>query len=458
MISPTQPLRCQVCDHTVELVDRYCARCGHDLSAGFVPLIDAETEAAEAGTPEASGGPTRGIAVGVAAVLVILSVAFGVVAWLTGSDEPAPEPARPTSGPSSGDDAGETGETGATEEPGVAQPGPTRRTEIRPGPTPEPPMLGEESGFTVVVRAEEGIVVVDMDTGERVKIDEPAMDRDAPVASSTMALLGPELWVVTADGLRAFDLRDDLVEIVPGSTAASAAPGAAGVISDEVTRFVTPVPVDTPGLVVFMSDGTHFRRAGDGAALVQFLRPPGFEIFGTHPAGIILTHQQIGGVWLLGDAEPSRISAAYPLAVSVAGVLVLDCDDDLTCSFDVVDVETGETVRSVAADARPTLPEPGTVSLLAPDGSTWVLAGQGTTEEALDLDTGGRIPGLVTGIVTAAAFSPDSRWLFLAGDAADRALLTGVPVDFSLPQRTIVTDVDLGSAVEVLVFERPTVS
>lgn len=393
------------------------------------------------------------MAIGVAALLVIVAAVLGVVTWLTGTDDPMPEQAEPTSAPTGDVDTGD-----AATEPGVAQAGSTRRTEIQPGPTPAPPMLGEESGLMVVIRAEAGIVVVDLDTGERTIIDEPSIVRDEPAVLSTVALFGSELWVVTADGLRAFDLRGDVIEIVPGSSTAPAVAGAAGVIPDAVTRFVAPVPAESPGLIVFMPDGTPFRHARDGAPLVDFARPPGFEIFGAHRAGVVLTRPEIGGAWLLGDGEPRMITSGLPLAVSAGGLVALDCDEDLTCSFDVIDVESGETIRSVEAGATPTLPDAAAASILSPDGTAYMLAGNGTTEQVLDLETGERLSGLVTGIVTAAAFSPDSRWLFLAGDGADRALLTALPVDFSLPQRTIATDVDLGAAVEVLVFERPDVS
>ncbi|MEQ8719369.1 MAG: zinc ribbon domain-containing protein [Acidimicrobiales bacterium] len=445
MTSPTEPARCPVCDHPVGSVDRFCARCGHDLSAGFVPLVGEETGSDELATAEASVGPPRPLVVGVAAA-VVLVVVLVAVTWLTGTDDPMPEQAEPAPAPTGGVDTGD-----AATEPGVAQEGP-RRTEIRPGPTPEPPMLGEESGLMVVIRAEEGILVVDLDTGERVVIDEPDITRDEPTVLSTMALFESELWTTTADGLRAFDLRDDVVEVVQGSSAGPLD----GPAADDVVGFGVPTPSAGPGVVVALADGSFLVDLVPGGEPVPFLAPVGFEVFGAHRAGVVLTHPEIGGAWLLGAAEqPRRITTALPLAVSAGGVLVLDCDDDLICSFDVVDVESGETVRSVGAETTPTLPEVGTASLLAPDGSAWLLTGQGTTEQVVDLDTGQTIPGLVTGVVTAAAFSPDSRWLFLAGDGADRALLTALPVDFSLPQRTIATEVALGAATEILVFERP---
>jgi hypothetical protein len=439
-----EPARCRVCDHRVELADRFCARCGHDLSAGFVPLVGEEPAVAV----EASGGRPRRVVVGVAAVLVTLAAVFGVVAWLTGSDDSVPGEASPTTEPSRDDDRAASG--GAS---GAAQPRRTPRTGASPGPTPEAPMLGDESGLMVAVRAEDGIVVVDLDSGERFVIDEAALIREDPTVLSTMALFGLELWVVTDDGLRAFDLRDRIAEIVPGSGNGTVdAP-----FVDDVEGFVVPAPSAGFGVVVALTDGSFLLDPGRGVAPTPFLAPVGFEVLGSHRVGAVLTRPEIGGAWLLADTGPRRITAALPLALSAAGLLVFDCDEDLTCSFAVVDVETGETIRLARADARPTLPEPGTVSLLAPDGSSWVLAGQGTTGKALDFDTGGQIPGLVTGIVTAAAFSPDSRWLFLAGDAADRPLLTAVTVDLSLPRRTIATDVDLGAATEVLVFERPDV-
>lgn len=142
---------------------------------------------------------------------------------------------------------------------------------------------------------------------------------------------------------------------------------------------------------------------------------------GSDGAGYLLA-TVVGGTY---DARPDglrRITTGQVLAVGPTGWLAEECDDRHRCTLDLIDRQTDER-RAL----RPTRDDEFSSGVLSPDGTLAAMAG--ATDESgvsalhlIDLRSGAdrRMTVMVdtnVGVGYGWAWSPDSRWLFVA-DAA----------------------------------------
>jgi hypothetical protein len=151
--------------------------------------------------------------------------------------------------------------------------------------------------------------------------------------------------------------------------------------------------------------------------------PAGYQLVGPDGAGYVLLRRNE----TLYDARPgrlTRIADGNLLATGPTGWLVRDCDGDAHCTSTYVERRAGSHHRLPVDVYSPF--GPAVWGVISPDGTTAAVATDSKTAgpvvTLIDLRTGdqhpiprltltsGQYPGQLT-------FSPDSRWLFVAGDA-----------------------------------------
>ena len=417
--------RCDACGTTAAAGDRRCGTCGHDLDAPALLLPEGDRIAPPGPTAE-SDRRTRA-----ATITAIVLVVAGALAWLVatsgsdGSEDAAPDPT-PTATPAPAPSAAPTA------------------VDIEPGPVAAAPVLGEPSGLLVAARGETGVLLIDLDDGERWVIEADP----ATTAGRSMAVLDGELWLVAGDQVVAYDLAARGRATLPVRTVAQ----------DGVELLPLPVPTRTGALIATeASEWRVVQTNGDGFVAVE----SPVELLGAVPEGLLLSPALAGGVYLLEDdqlalgtaSEPEVVTPGGAVAWSEAGVLAVECDRSMQCRTVLVDLRTGD--RSVVPAELPTATS-ASISELSPDGR-WYLSADPSemTERVVDLADGGTIEGLVVGSLGAVAFTPDSNWAFLGGDPAERATLAVLPMDRSAPIATVSDTRAVGRVSEILVFERP---
>jgi hypothetical protein len=232
------------------------------------------------------------------------------------------------------------------------------------------PTLSSSGPVTFLATSTAAVVrPVDAVPGYAVRDGKPAVELPGPLDATGPVLPGPDpahLWVPQADG----------VQPVAGMTLVGLDGRRAGVS--------VHFPANSAGYA-----------GPDGAGYMNVYAP--------------------GGVYNMRPGFIHRITTGALLAVGPSGWLTLECDEVLRCSMAVVDRSTfgrRSLPGSTAANAS---------GVISPDGrmaAMYVDESGGTGHlHLIDLSTGADHPLGITATSTDGSFvwSPDSRWLFMAG-------------------------------------------
>jgi hypothetical protein len=270
------------------------------------------------------------------------------------------------------------------------------------------PLLGVASGWELLGRTPTGVVRIELARGRITRTAVPALASTGPVSfvvGRDWAMVRPLDFVpgyVVPDGRPARALTGAL------SLGGPALPG-----PEQASVWVPTGPGHHPAMVLVRADG---RSTGVSVAI-----PPGMT-GNVEPDGKgYLLLSDLSGVY---DARPNglhRVTTGVLLAVGPSRWLTLECDDQHRCATVVTDRGTSaEHVLDSPVDQAS-----GSPGVISPDGATAAVhqadsAGV-TTVHLLDLASGAdrRLDVPIDRSFNDApmAWSPDSRWLFIAGES-----------------------------------------
>jgi len=280
------------------------------------------------------------------------------------------------------------------------------------------PLLGVAGGWELFGRAAAEVVRIEFARGRITRTAVPALASTGPVS-----FVVGRGWAMVRP-----------LDFVPGYIVPDGQPARA--LTGALSRGgpALPGPGQASVWVPGGSDTAMVLVGADGRATGASITIPPGTIGNVQPDGVgYLLLSDVGGVY---DARPGglrRVTTGPLLAVGPSRWLTLDCDDQHQCATVVIDRGTG--TRHVLDT---TVDQPsGWPGLISPDGGTAAVyeadpAGV-TTVHLLDLASGAdrRVDVPIDRSFNDApmAWSPDSRWLFVAG-AAGRLF----PVDAATAQ------------------------
>jgi hypothetical protein len=295
---------------------------------------------------------------------------------------------------------------------------PTTAIAIAPGPVFDDspavtdlghPLLGVVGDWELLARGPEGVVRVELARGRVMRTPLPALASGGPVSF----VVGRD-WVVIRplDFVEGYLVRDGRPARPLSGALGESGPALPG--PDAAHLWVAADSGAGAAMALVTPDG---RRAG--ATVTWPAGGAGYpEPDGT---GRLLLHGT-GGVYLGGPEGIRRVTTGDLLAAGPTRWLIRECDDRARCATFVVDRRAG-TRRSfdLPVEPGPAYVETGVIS---PDGGHAALLradANGATVHLLDLVAGADRPigtpiDRVYGNSTM-GFSPDGRWLFIAGAA-----------------------------------------
>jgi hypothetical protein len=266
------------------------------------------------------------------------------------------------------------------------------------------PLLDASSGWELFGRADQTLFRIQPAAGRITRTTVPGLLSNGPVflvAGSDRVIIRP------LERVPAYVVRDGQPTRRLPLSLSQEGPVFPGPTSDQM--WVLPADAYQPVLALATLEG---KRLAGFISVPQESSPLEAAPDG---AGYVL----VPGTGGLYDARPEglhRISTGSLLAVGPTGWLVLECDDRHRCKPVLVS-RTDRARRVVNAAAPP----PGTSGMISPDGATAAMiapAPNGTMGLfLLDLASGRRrvldLSVNQASYYGAAAFSPDSKWLFV---------------------------------------------
>jgi hypothetical protein len=327
-----------------------------------------------------------------------------------------------------------------SEDSGVAsEPTPTRTALIAGEPDrfsvavpAGPNLLGVTDGWELIGRGPEELVRIELASGRVTRTSVPRLGTSGPVS---LIVASDRVVVRPLDYVPGY-------QVVDGDYPTALPPA--------LRHGGLTLPGPRPDTVwALRSPGSAMRLARVFGGLTgTTVRLPADSWATSDGGGYILAHTP-DGVWWARPNRLTRISDGTLLAAGPTGWLVRECGQG-RCAAMVIDRYRG---------TRRPLPGPAVTSrapdgVIAPDGSTAALfhvdervaeaqpdhVSAPATVTLLDLQTGGRrtvqVPVPAAGFDSTAVWSPDSRWLFVAG--ADRGVAvvdpaTGEVRDLDVP-------------------------
>jgi hypothetical protein len=377
-----------------------CPSCGHEPGAALV---------ASSGR-EAGLGPTSGPARPRRHLILAGLVVLGLVALLAvldgGGGETGARPAATTTSSSSS--------TTSTTRADVVTSRPTTTTQ----PSLPSLVLGEASGVRLLVQAESGALLVDLDTGE---ISRPSSILGGFVVARAggVVLAGPEGRPAASYLAAPYD--GDPVPIAPmpvGQVLASVADDRVWLISASGPPF-SAVEVSVDGEVT----------------TPRVDLPPDGYVAGAVDGGLVVVAH--GSIFVVhGSNDVTALGAGEVLATSQRSIAALACDDAARCSLAIIDARTRQRRRidvTAAYGQAVFSPDGSRLALLVSSGNAPMelkvldLSSGGTTYSNVRLDFNGSLP----------AFSADGQWLFsIDGTTIDAVRLDdGTVVEIPLGPR-----------------------
>ena len=269
------------------------------------------------------------------------------------------------------------------------------------------PLLGVRAGWELFGRGPGGVVRIEFARGRITRTAHPALQSSGPVS-----------FVTDAEGalVRPIDFVPGY--LIPDGQPARVAPGALGTGGP---AFPGPDPRH-----LWVASGAADDRMSlvgmDGRSTgVPIAVPAGSSQLSAIPdqTGYLL-FPGIGGVYDVRPGRTSRVTTGTVLAVGPTRWLTDECDIQARCRPVVIDRSTGArhtlNVRLNHAEYPP-------VGVISPDGTVAaVLVGSPSTRiEIINLTTGAEhiLPLRIVSVDEgweSMAWSPDSRWLFLAAN------------------------------------------
>ena len=266
------------------------------------------------------------------------------------------------------------------------------------------PLLNVPAGWQLFARDSDAVYRIELATGRVTRTTAPITSSGPP----TLLVVGPHQVLVHGwDSGGGWLVRDGRPARALTGLLASAGP---------------LLPGPKPGqLWVQTGDEQHQRMTLVGLDG----RPTGVSLpvpyAGSDGAGYLLA-TLVGGTYNVLPNGPHRITTGAVLAVGPTGWLAEECDDRHRCTLDIIDRTSGEH-----RVLRPTRDDEFSGGQLSPDGTLAAVVGPtdesgATALHLIDLRSGAdhRMTIMVdtnAGVGYQWAWSPDSRWLFVA-DAA----------------------------------------
>lgn len=272
------------------------------------------------------------------------------------------------------------------------------------------PMLDAQGGWEIVARGSEELVRIQPARGRVIRTSLPDLSSGGPVS----LVVGPDRVLV-----RPWDSVPGYV--IPDGEAARKAPSA---LSHGGPVFAGPEPAQVWAQRSVGDERVLSLVGLDGSTTdVEMQLPPGSWAMTSDGKGNVL-FSATGGVYLAGRHGVDRVTRGGLLAIGATRWLTLECDDQARCSSVVVERSSGErrVLDESVADNRSF---PGAIS---PDGSTAAVFGADGFRmpelRLIDLDSGAHQQFDVSveggfGNRDSLAWSPDSRWLFVASDGGE---------------------------------------
>lgn len=279
--------------------------------------------------------------------------------------------------------------------------GPTTTPATRPSIAK--PLLGVKSRWELFGRGPAGVIRVEFADGLVTHTAIPPLASTGPVSF----VVGPDFAIVRP------------LDVVPGYIVPDGRPAHA--LAADLARGGVALPGPDPA-DLWVPAGSRGRETmtlvdADGRPTgASIVIPAGMRVDGQPDGSGYLLLRGSGGVYLARPDGLRRITTGALLAVGVNRWLTAECDAAGDCATVVIDRGTG--ARRVLNTAEPqTGYQPGTIS---PDGAIAAIRQTDPTGvHLLDLATGAdrRLDVLVdpTSGGATMVWSPDSRWLFIAG-------------------------------------------
>lgn len=259
------------------------------------------------------------------------------------------------------------------------------------------PLLGVTAGWELFARGNEVVVRIEFARGRITRTDVPALASSGPV----YFLAGPRQVII-----RPLDFVPGYV--VPDHGDARELPG---VLNDHGPVLPGPDPRH-----VWLQDETILRLVGLDGRPTDVTMPFPYEHGFAEPDGAGYAFYDEGGLYDLRPTGTRRIADGTPLAVGPTGWLIDECAARNRCVAIAVDRARG------SRHVLPGFSSGGEAwsGAISPDGRTAALYrtdGKPAVVHLLNLRSGveRRLGIQVTGDPQALAWSPDCRWLFVAG-------------------------------------------
>lgn len=323
------------------------------------------------------------------AALVVLAAVIGGSLFLADDPQPGERP-EPT------ERAAPSSEPAPSLAPSLALASTPEATTDTFGGSPPGPLLGEQSGLTLLIKGPDGTTQIDLDTGASIDLSASAVaDADA----DELAIVGSVVVAVSAhEALVFLDGRE------------------AGSVGPADTLFVQPGEEGQVWLVAAAEGSSDVRLslvASDGAVREVTTLSRGFRAIGATRSGLVVASGGLVFVVQPGGLVVS-LGPGEVRAVSDRMVVLWRCDAVAACATVAVDPATGDRVETaVDFGASDRL----AVALLSPDGSRlarYSFSNVGLVGfDAVDAATGERYSIYEEGTSPyPMAWSPDGRWLF----------------------------------------------
>lgn len=414
--------RCAHCGAKLGGAPAFCPSCGARLvrrdgvdgAAVELDLVERGSAPVESEVvfERPTGRRGRGIGLGVATALAV-AIGASVLSGGDGGDTATPATTTVDPGPTTAADPPPTsGVTDATAS--------TSTTALQPFVVAPGPLLGEPTGLSFAVALGTDLYVIDADTGRATPagFGDVSSDRGAFLTSAGVVVSdqnGGILELVRRGANRATPLFDR-------STVASNANGPSGYIGEGppgrlwVLQYGGAHP--TIGYVDAAAGSDTFVRFADVDLAYGNGRPDGI-------GGFVFAAP--GGTYRLVEGDtPRRISTGSLVDASSGHVLVLECDEVLTCAYRSIDVDGGGSWTGPGAPTGAAIPFG---LALSPDGRRFArFAPEGDRPIALGSDSPIEIVGPdgvetirvpiagfgacgFNGCASPMVWSPDGAWL-----------------------------------------------
>jgi hypothetical protein len=291
------------------------------------------------------------------------------------------------------------------------------------------PLLGVTARWDLFGLGADGVVRIELSRGRITRTAVPPVDSSGPISF----LAGPGTAIVRPlDAVAGYSVPDGR----PALTLAGPLGGSGPAL---------PGPDPAHLWVVVPSEGQMqaMRLIGfDGRPTASSIALPPISGGNAAPdgAGYLMVYAA-GGTYDLRPGSVRRITTGQLLAIGPTGWLALECDDQLHCFTVAIDRSTW--ARRVLGPVISTVGPPG---LISPDGRAAAIVALDSTGAAsvhvIDMSNG-KDRGLavwVRGNGDGMVWSPDGRWLFVAGTDARVHAIDHTGRDHDLGVRPLVLD------------------